>query len=146
MKANWPDNAKVESRMPTSAGCRSRIVPSTSNTTGERATRARVSYRVVCILGERWRLCGDNNQWIVERFVAPKWRQVAFTGSCKAVLERVLREKGVHICPDGRSALDCLPVRFLEWHAQQLSVPQKLENDVAPDGAGMRGVAEDWAS
>lgn len=94
----------------------------------------------ICVLGERWRVRGDNSQWIVEHFIAPKWRQVAYVASCKAVLERVLREKGVPISPDSRRALDCLPGRFFEWRAQQRSVAQKLENDVALDDAEMRGV------
>ncbi len=43
------------------------------------------------------------------------WRVIAFVGSTRAVLMRVLREKGAEIAPDARVAVDSLPETFLEW-------------------------------
>ena len=79
--------------------------------------------RVFLRLSEGWALSYDRNQWIVMRAKSDKskpgqgWRAIAFVASTKAVLMRVLREKGAEITPDARAALDSLPDTFMEWLA-----------------------------
>ncbi len=79
--------------------------------------------RVFLRLSEGWALGYDRNQWIVMRAKADKskprqgWRAIAFVGSTRAVLMRVLREKGAEIAPDARVTVDSLPETFLEWLA-----------------------------
>jgi len=79
--------------------------------------------RVFLRLGEGWALGYDQNQWIVMRSKSDRskpgqgWRAIAFVGSTRAVLMRVLRETGAEIAPDARVAVDSLPETFLEWLA-----------------------------
>ena len=79
--------------------------------------------RVFLRLSEGWALGFDRNQWIVMRAKSDKskprrgWRTIAFVGSTRAVLVRVLREKGAEIAPDARVAVDSPPETFLEWLA-----------------------------
>ena len=79
--------------------------------------------RVFLRLGEGWALGYDQNQWIVMRSKSDRskpgqrWRAIAFVGSTRAVLMRVLRESGAEIAPDARVAVDSLPETFLEWLA-----------------------------
>ncbi len=79
--------------------------------------------RVFLRLSEGWALGYDQNQWIVMRPKSDKskpgqgWRAIAFVASTRAVLMRVLREKGAEIAPDARVAVDSLPETFLEWLA-----------------------------
>ena len=68
-------------------------------------------------LGLGWRLTADTQQWIVKKFAGSKWRSIAFVGSNKAVLRRILREAGVDVAPSALDALDRLPERFTEWKA-----------------------------
>ncbi len=53
-------------------------------------------------LSKRWRLAYDPNQWIVQTRRGKGWKGVAFVGSHKGVLERVLRELGVVGSPQGQ--------------------------------------------
>ena len=79
--------------------------------------------RVFLRLNEGWALGYDRNQWIVMRSKSDRskprqgWRAIAFVGSTRAVLMRVLRENGAEIAPDARVAVDSLPETFLEWLA-----------------------------
>ncbi len=66
-------------------------------------------------LSEKWALAYDKNQWIVQHYMRPKWRSIAFVGSTKGVLMRVLTEKGAKVAPEARAALDTLPETFREW-------------------------------
>ncbi len=70
-------------------------------------------------LSETWAIAYDKNQWIVQHYMRPKWRSIAFVGCNKGVLMRVLREKGAKVAPEARAALDALPDTFREW----VSVP-----------------------
>ena len=94
--------------------------------------KQRLKHTVLIVLANRWRLCGDNSQWRLEHFVAPKWRPVAFVASEKAVLMRLLREKGVDLSPEAIRALDCLPDRFRDWRDQQIANCNNLEKMPAP--------------
>ena len=80
-----------------------------------------MSEREVCPLGPDWRLAADELQWIVEhgyprRDGGVKWNGVAFVTSTKAILLRVLREKGALIDTKGGAALAALPDSFRAWH------------------------------
>ncbi len=79
--------------------------------------------RIFLRLSEGWALGFDQNQWIVMRAKSDKskpgqgWRAIAFVGSTRAVLRRVLREKGAEVAPGARAAVDSFPETFLEWLA-----------------------------
>ena len=74
----------------------------------------------------RWRLAHDANQWVVQRrtqkarvrhieghaIADSGWRGVAFIGSTKATLARVLGEKGVVLTLKAQARLDALPDSF----------------------------------
>lgn len=75
--------------------------------------------RHIIRLNDRWALSNDNSQWIVEHYRPPKWHRVAFIASNKAVLMRVLREKGIAINPAAKNALGHLPATFQEWKSKQ---------------------------
>ena len=66
-------------------------------------------------LSDKWALGYDKNQWIVMVHRGGRWRSIAFVGSNKGVLMRVLAEKGADITPEAHAALDTLPDRFLNW-------------------------------
>ena len=65
--------------------------------------------RPFLILSDRWRLSCDPLQVIVERWRAPRWRQVAFVMRSKAALMRVLTENGAEVSELAKAALDRLP-------------------------------------
>ena len=71
------------------------------------------------ILGDGWALGADNLQWMVMQARVHKggikWQPVAFIGSTRRVLRRVLRELGVELSPDGEAALNGLNETFREW-------------------------------
>lgn len=79
--------------------------------------------RVFLRLSEEWALGYDPNQWILLRSKSDKsksgqsWRSIAFVGSTRAVLRRVLRESGAKVTPEALVAVDRLPETFLEWLA-----------------------------
>ncbi len=66
-------------------------------------------------LSENWAVAFDKNQWIVQHYMRPKWRSIAFVGSNKGVLMRVLKEKGAEIDPAAREYIDAMPETFREW-------------------------------
>lgn len=79
--------------------------------------------RILFHLCPGWALAADRQQWIllaaekrgreaVKRHRRAPWRAVSFIGSTKAVLLRVVSEKGIEPTPQGRAALDALPDRF----------------------------------
>jgi hypothetical protein len=75
--------------------------------------------RHIIRFNDRWALSADNLQWILEQYRPPRWRGVAYIASNRAVLIRVLREKGVDISPAAKDALDHLPNTFREWKNKQ---------------------------
>ena len=72
-------------------------------------------------IGPGWALGADNLQWIVLRARrhrgCVKWQPVAFVGSTRAVLARILRENGGELSPEGESALNALNPTFRAWRA-----------------------------
>jgi hypothetical protein len=72
-------------------------------------------------IGPECALGADNLQWVVLRARRHrghvKWQPVAFVGSTRAVLTRILREKGDVLSPEGESALNALNPTFREWRA-----------------------------
>ena len=91
----------------------------------------------------RWRLAYDSNQRVLQRRRrAPRrseragiadsgWRGVAFIGSTKATLRRVLREKGVVLTAEAQARLDALPERFTDFVAAPASFAAQLEAEAA---------------
>ncbi len=91
----------------------------------------------------RWRLAFDAQQWVVQRRRrAPRrseragisesgWRGVAFIGSTKTTLARVLREKGVILTAEAQARLDALPERFMDFIAAPASFAAQLEAEAA---------------
>jgi hypothetical protein len=75
--------------------------------------------RQIAVCGD-WAVAADPLQWILQRrYVSkgqPAWRAVSFVSSHKAILERVMREKGVPP-EDARHLLKDLPSTFAEWAA-----------------------------
>ena len=61
-----------------------------------------------------WALASDGIQWILQRRYGGQLRAVGFVRSSRAILTRVMDEKGV--APDTASALlETLPPTFTEW-------------------------------
>ena len=91
----------------------------------------------------RWRLAYDRQQWVIQRRRrAPRhceragiadsgWRGVAFIGSTKATLRRVLGEKGVVLTPEAQARLDALPERFMDFVEVPASFATQLEAKAA---------------
>ena len=82
--------------------------------------------RIFLRLSANWAVGYDRLQWIVMRAITDKskegqsWRPIAFVGSTRAVLMRVLEEKGAEVTPEARAALDSLPDTFRKWIAGQV--------------------------
>ena len=82
-------------------------------------------------LDDAGRLAYDANQWVLQRraqkprsrhlkghaIVDSGWRGVAFIGSTKTTLHRVLGERGVVLTAEAEARLDALPERFLDFAA-----------------------------
>ncbi len=93
----------------------------------------------------RWRLAYDSQQWVVQRraqkprvrrleghaIADSGWRGVAFIGSEKRVLRRVLGEKGIALTAEAAAQLDALPERFLDFIAAPVSFATQLEAEAA---------------
>lgn len=82
-------------------------------------------------LSDGWALAADEQQWILQRFKGiygcgpqagqEKWASVAFVGSTKTTLLRVIREKEIKLTDEAIAALDAMPDRFLDWKAGRSS-------------------------
>ena len=82
-------------------------------------------------LSDGWALAADEQQWILQRFKGiygcgpqagqEKWASVAFVGSTKTTLLRVIREKEIKLTDEAIAALDAMPDRFLDWKASRTS-------------------------
>lgn len=72
-------------------------------------------------LNEAWALDADSLQWIVlkarRHHGTIKWQPIAYVGSSRAVLMRVLRERGVIVEARALAALNGLPETFRIWRA-----------------------------
>ena len=96
-------------------------------------------------LNDGWALAYDSRQWILQKRTGLRtvgnragqesWQGKSFIASKKAVLLRVLREKGIRPTAKAQAALDALPDTFREFHAVITERPK-----VAP-GELFRGVA-----
>lgn len=69
------------------------------------------------VLSDGWALTADENQWMLcrARGKAGKWQPIAFVGSNKRVLRRVMRERGVICIPEADAAVNALPDVFIVW-------------------------------
>ncbi len=75
--------------------------------------------KVFLRLNNRWALGYDELQWMIMRRHRRKgvagWQSVAFISDQKAVVLRILREKGIEVSPGATCALAQLPARFRDW-------------------------------
>ena len=91
--------------------------------------------RVFLRLSEGWALGYDRNQWIVMQVKSDKskpgqrWRAIAFVGSTRAVLMRILREKGAEVAPTPALLWTAFLRRF--WNGWRRTTERKR-----PDGQG----------
>ena len=101
---------------------------------------APTSERQFLRLSDEWALSADSNQWILQRFRGIRksgphagqevWESLSFVGSNKAVLIRILHEKGVVVAPEASAALHTMPERFLDFIANRsvrLTTPCKAK-------------------
>lgn len=90
--------------------------------------------RILFRLRQGWALGADREQWILyrrrarNRWTERSWRPVAFIGSTRTVLQRVLREKGAVVDPEGQAALAALPATFREWRDER-GVARRIAGD-----------------
>ena len=74
-------------------------------------------------LGKGWALSADRKQWILNKAKnwrgTIKWQPVSFVGSDKAVLMRVMKEKGLQVPTDASATVNRFFAvggeSFLEW-------------------------------
>ena len=73
-------------------------------------------------LAPGWWLGRDHNQWILLRQrnlrTQRGWKPEAFVGSSRAVLQRVLLEKGITPVPEAERKMDALPFSFVRSKTQ----------------------------
>lgn len=83
--------------------------------------KARNSERIIIILdeSEKSALGTDDRQWIVFRRRKRRdheyWNPISFIASRKAILARVLREKGIQLTSGAQDFLASMPSTFREW-------------------------------
>jgi hypothetical protein len=95
--------------------------------------------RQIILLSRDWAIAADKNQWIIQRrrkrVDEHYWQPIAYVGSTKAVLLRVLREKKAVVDINGRFDLDKLPAHFLQWRkecsAEKLDAVSTKDEDAA---------------
>jgi len=65
---------------------------------------------------DKFALLADNQQWLVcRKGKKGRYDPIAFIGSNKLIIERVLREKDIDITQEAREKLDDLPFKFREF-------------------------------
>ena len=87
-------------------------------------------------LGNGWALSADQKQWILNEARnwrgKIKWQPKSFVGSDKAVLKRVMREKGLRIPPDASDAVNRFfaaePEHFLKWR-DKVEAAQRVRSE-----------------
>lgn len=76
--------------------------------------------RIFLHLTDGWALGYDQHQWMLLRArnlrSQRKWQPVAYVGSTKCILRRVLYENGVYPNPEVAEYLNTMPETFREWH------------------------------
>jgi hypothetical protein len=82
--------------------------------------------RIFLQLNDKWALAADQRQWVLltaekrglqaqKRHRRSPWRAEAFIASSKAILLRVVAEKGIEPTPEAQAALYGLPATFRAW-------------------------------
>ena len=75
--------------------------------------------RILFELADGWALGHDKLQWMLmrarNRHAERVWQPVSFIGFGKRILERCIRENGVHPTLVAQSKLDALPDQFRDW-------------------------------
>jgi len=66
-------------------------------------------------IGPGWALGSDNRQWILYQVSAEgrAWPR-HFIATHKRIIERLIREEGINLTPEGRAAIDALPDHFVK--------------------------------
>ena len=94
-------------------------------------------------LNDTWALATDGLQWILQRKQGSKWRGVSFIASSKAVLRRVLREKGVTPTQEANRAVDALLESYSAWWAAEgHKIKDHAPELTANDGSHSKQAAE----
>ena len=64
-------------------------------------------------LAQGWALGADSRQWILYQVSADGrvW-PLHFIATHKQIIERLVREEGIDLSPEGRAAIDALPDHF----------------------------------
>ncbi len=72
-----------------------------------------MSERNLISLAPGWALGADNRQWILYQVGADRrvW-PIHFIATHKRIVERLIREEGIDLTPEGRAAIDALPDHF----------------------------------
>ena len=95
---------------------------------------------VLIILAPGWALGYDSLQWMLlrarKRQEETYWQPIAFVGSEKRILLRVLREKGVELTPKAAVYIDAMPDKFRDWY--KLKSEQAACGPAAPAPAHTR--------
>ncbi len=72
-----------------------------------------MSERTLISLAPGWALGADSQQWILYQVSADgRVRPVHFIATHKRIIERLVREEGIDLTPEGRAAIDVLPDHF----------------------------------
>jgi len=75
--------------------------------------------RVLIDLAPGWRLGVDPLQWVLLKWLRPKWRAIAFIATDTCVLKRVIQECGITLTVEAATFIDTLPRRFRDGEACQ---------------------------
>lgn len=74
---------------------------------------------MVTHIAEGWAIFANANQWVLCRARMRRqdsyWQPIAFIGSNKSVLVRVLREKRIKVSMAAQFQIDDWPEKFLDW-------------------------------
>ena len=71
-----------------------------------------MSDRTLISLAPGWVLGADNRQWIMYQVSAARVWPIHFIATHKRIIERLIREEGIDLTPEGRAAIDALPDQF----------------------------------
>lgn len=78
--------------------------------------------RLVLGIADGFAICADQNQWIICRAQMRRderyWQPLAFIGSTRSILRRVLREKSIDVDPYAKQVIELWPETFRDWLAQ----------------------------
>ena len=71
-----------------------------------------MSERALISLAQGWALGADSRQWILYQVSAACIWPIHFIATHQRIIERLIREEGIDLSPEGRAAIDALPDHF----------------------------------